>query len=42
MTKAEIQPFCEKHKINLGAYNVNIRKILPSTVTEKHICLKES
>ena len=39
MTKAKIQPLCEKHNINLGVYNVKNVKVLPATVTEKRISL---
>ena len=39
MTKAKIQPFCEKRMINLGVYNSINRKTLPLKITEKRICL---
>ena len=39
MTSAKIQPFCEKHNINLGVYNPKQQEILPRSVTERRICL---
>ena len=39
MTKAKIQPFCEKYNINLGVHNVDNRKILPAADTQKRIGL---
>ena len=39
MTSAKIQPFCKKHKINLGVYNPKQQKSLPRSVTEQKICL---
>ena len=39
MTPAKIQPFCKKHKINLGVYNPKQQESLPRSVTERKICL---
>ena len=39
MTSAKIQPFCKKHKINLGVYNPKQQVSLPRSVTERKICL---
>ena len=39
LTKAKIQPFCEKYNISLGVYNVENTKILPATFTERRLCL---
>ena len=39
MTEAEIQPFCEKYKPNLGVYNVKQKTILPRSATQGNICL---
>ena len=39
MTSAKIQPFCKKHDINLGIYDLKQKRILPLSVTERRICL---
>ena len=37
MTAAKIQPFCEKHNINIGCYDGF--KVCPRNLTEKNIAL---
>ena len=39
MTSAKIQPFCKKHNIDLGIYDLKQKRILPLSVTERRICL---
>ena len=39
MTIAKVGPFCKKHKLHIGVYNINDRRILPRSVTRRDICL---
>ena len=39
MTSAKIQPFCKKHNINLGVYDLKQKRILPLSIKERRICI---
>ena len=39
MSRCRIPEFCKRYKIDIGIYNVNIKRILPWTVKQKNICV---
>ena len=39
MTRCRIPEFCKRHKIEIGIYDLNNKRILPQTVKQKNICL---
>ena len=39
MSRCRIPEFCKRHKIDIGIYDLNSKRILPWTVKQKNICV---
>ena len=39
MTSEKVQPFCKRHGLDIGGFNLNSRRTLPWTLKEKNVCL---